>query len=408
MKNGIAKNTASLYAMNIVKIVLPLITLPYLTRVLSKDCYGTVSYVKAVMLYMQIVVDFGFILSATKDIVNVRDNKDEVNKVIGDTLLAKFILLIISFIILGILMIAIPMLRANATYTILSFVVVGMTCFLMDFLFRGIEQMHIITVRYVIMRGIATALTFVFVKNDSDIIWIPILDMIGSLVAIILVFVEMKKRDYHVRISGYKSAVIKLKESALFFISSMATTAFTALNTLLIGIFINVRDVANWSLCMQIVSAVQAFYTPITDGIYPYMVKNKDLNLVKRTAKIFMTLITFGCIFTFVIAKYAILIIGGDKYIDATPLLRAFIPLLFFSFPAILVGWPTLGAIGKVNETTKTTLITAGLQVLGIVLLLATGQFTVINLAILRGVTEACMFAMRFGYCKKFRGEFAT
>ena len=158
---------------------------------------------------------------------------------------------------------------------------------------------------------------------------------------------------------------------------------------------------------MQIVSAVQAIYSPITDGIYPQMVKNKNWKLVEKTAKVFMSIVTVGCIFTFVVAKYALLIIGGEKYVTAVPLLRAFIPLLFFSFPSILFGWPALGAIGKEKETTLTTIITAFLQIGGLLILLLIGEFNVINLAFLRGFTEACMFAMRYRYCKKFKGEFA-
>lgn len=404
----LVKNTSMLYIMNIAKITLPLITLPYLTRVLSKDSYGVVSYVKAVMQYMQVVVDFGFILSATKDIVNVRGDKKAVSEVVGDTLLAKMLLLSAAFVVLTVMTIAIPLLRENVLYTMLSFVVVGLTCFLMDFLFRGLEEMQVITVRYVIMKSIAAALTFVFVKDDSDLLWIPILEIIGSLAAIVLVFAEMKKRGIGIKITGLKSAAAKLKDSAVFFLSNMASTTFTALNTLLIGIFIDAQHVAEWSVCLQMVSAVQAMYTPVTDGIYPYMVKNKDWGLIKKTAKIYMTLITAGCIFTFFAARIALLIIGGEKYVSAVPLLRAFIPLLFFSFPAMLMGWPALGAIGKVKETTATTVITAGLQIGGMILLLLIGQFDVMNLALLRGITETCMFAMRFAYCKKFRGGFVA
>ena len=86
---------------------------------------------------------------------------------------------------------------------------------------------------------------------------------------------------------------------------------------------------------------------------------------------------------------------------------RAFIPLLFFSFPSILFGWPALGAIGKEKETTFTTIITAFLQIGGLLALLLIGQFNVIDLALLRGFTEACMFAMRYRYCRRFKGEFA-
>lgn len=400
------KNTSMLYVMNIAKLVIPLLTLPYLTRVLSKDGYGAVSYVKAVMQYMQVIVDFGFLLSATRDIVNARGDKMKISEVVGDTLAAKFILVLGALMVLVCMIFAIPILRANVLLTLMSFVTVCLTCLLMDFLFRGIEEMQVITYRYVLMRGISALLTFVFVKGDADILWIPVLDILGSVIAIGLVLLEMKKRGYGIRITGIRSACRKLKESFVFFLSNMASTTFTALNTLMIGIYIDAEDVANWSLCLQMVSAIQAMYTPITDGIYPHMVKKQDLGLIKRTAKIIMPLIGVGCTLTFVAAKYALIIVGGVKYIDAVPLLRAFVPLLFFSFPAMLLGWPALGAINKAKETTKTTMITAILQIVGMVILLFVGQFTVLNLAVLRGITEACMFGMRFRYVYKFKGEF--
>lgn len=403
----IAKNTTMLYIMNITKIVLPLVTLPYLTRVLSKECYGTVSYVKAIMQYMQVVVDFGFLLSATKDVVNSKGDKTELENVVGNTLLAKLLLVMAALAVLSVMIVLVPILRHNILFTLLSFAVVAMTCLLMDFLFRGLEEMHVITIRYVLMRSIAAVLTFVFVRSDADMLWIPLLDIIGSAAAILLVFAEMKKRNIGIRTEGIGKAFEKLKESAVFFLSGMAATTFNALNTLLIGILVDAAHVAEWSVCIQMVTAVQSMYTPITDGIYPHMVKNRSWKLIARTTKLFMTIITAGCIFTFFAARYALLIVGGEKYITAVPLLRAFIPLLFFSFPAMLYGWPALGAIGKEKETTATTMITAGLQVLGLLILMLIGRFEVVYLAFLRGFTEACMLAMRYWLCRKNKGAFA-
>ena len=82
----IAKNSAMLMAMNIAKMLFPLMTLPYLTRVLSTDCYGSVVYVKSVMTYMQLAVDFGFVLSATKSIVYARGDMAAQEKIVGDVL----------------------------------------------------------------------------------------------------------------------------------------------------------------------------------------------------------------------------------------------------------------------------------------------------------------------------------
>ena len=92
----IINNTIMLMIFQITKIVFPFITLPYLTRILTTDTYGTVAYVKTVMNYLQIFVDFGFVLSATKDIVKIRTNKKKMEYVIGDTLIARVILGVIG------------------------------------------------------------------------------------------------------------------------------------------------------------------------------------------------------------------------------------------------------------------------------------------------------------------------
>lgn len=396
-----------LYIMNIAKMIFPLITLPYLTRVLSVPGYGVVSYVKAIMQYMQLIVDFGFLLSGTKDIVLVQGEKDKIDHEVGNIFLARLLLVGIAFLGLCLITPLIQILRENMLFTMLSFVVVALTVFLMDFYFRGIEKMEVITIRFVVMKGIAAALTFAFVHNDKDILWIPVLDIIGSLVAVALVWIELQKLNVHLKFDGLSASLKKLKDSAFYFFSDMATTAFNALNTVLIGIYINKTDVAFWSLCMQLIGAVQSLYTPITSGIYPQMMRSRNRRLIQKTMIIFMPIVCVGCVFTFFVAKYALLIVGGEKYVAAENTLRLLIPVLFFSFPSMLYGWPTLGAINKQRETTMTTIISAVFQVTMILLLIVFDRFDLVSVAILRGCTEAVLLALRFGTYWKYRAEFA-
>ena len=405
--NKIVRNTTMLYILNIAKIVFPLITLPYLTRVLSVPCYGVVSYVKAIMQYMQLIVDFGFLLSGTKDIVRAGDDNDRIDHEVGNIFFARLILAVIAFLVLCIVSPLIKILRENFLFTLLSYVVVALTALLMDYYFRGIERMEIITIRFVVMRGIATALTFLFVHSDKDILWIPIIDSIGTIVAIILVWIELLKFNVHIKFDGIRAAIQKLKDSWIYFFSNMATTAFNALNTVLIGVYINEADVAFWSLCMQLIGAVQSFYTPLTNGIYPQMVRTRKRSLIQKMMIIFMPIVVVGCIITFFVAKYVLLIVGGEKYVDAEYLLRLLIPVLFFSFPSMLYGWPTLGAIEKQKETTMTTIISAVFQVTMILLLIVFDHFNLISVAVLRGCTEAVLLVLRFGTYWKYRTEFA-
>lgn len=406
MKKNIIKNIVMLYGLSIAKIVFPLLTLPYLTRVLSVDTYGVVSYVKTIMTYLQLTVDFGFMLSGTKDIIEVRNNKKELGRVVGDILLARIILGVIAFSVLGGLTIFLPILRENILYTFVSYLAVFMSIFLYDYVFRGLEEMQIITIRFVIMKGLAAIFTFVFVHNDRQIIWIPVLECMGTLVAVLLVQAELRKRDIKIVFSSALNAIRKLGESAVYFASSMATTAFGALNTVLIGAFLGKADVAYWSLCISMTSAVMTMYTPINDGIYPDMIRNKDLKIIRKTLLMIMPVVTCGCIFTVAIAKYALLIVGGKQYIEAAGLLRALTPVLLFSFPSMLLGWPTLGAIGKAKEVTFTTVITAIAQVSGLIILGIIGKFDLIEIALLRGFTELFMLICRAGMCFRYRKEF--
>lgn len=400
------KNTTMLMVLNITKLILPFFSLPYLTRVLSTDAYGTVAYIKSVIGYMQVLVDFGFILSGTKDIVSNLNDKEKINYIIGDTLGARILVSIVAFFIYLLAILFIPILHENILYSFLSFIPVFLSIFLFDFVFRGIEKMHIITIRFFVMKSISTILIFITIKNDADIIRIPILDSISTLVAVVLVGFSLKKENIFLKISSFRNVLYKLKDSFLYFLSSIAAQSFNAVNTIIVGLFMSKTDIAYWSVCLQIIGAIQILYTPITDAIYPEMLRSKNFSLIKRCLSIFQPIIFIGCIAAYFLAEFGLSVVGGSKYTEATFVFRLLIPVLFFSFPGMLLGWPSLGAILKVKEVTVSTVFTIIFQVLGLFILFFTGKFSLISIAILRSVAEFVLFACRLSYCIKFRKEF--
>ncbi len=399
--SAIKKNTVMLLLLNIAKLFFPFVTLPYLTRILSTDAYGGVAYVKAIMGYMQIIIDFGFALSATKNVVEKKEDKEELGYIIGENIVAKCILALLGACVVGIMIWMIPILKDKTLFVWLSFLVVVLTIFLFDFFFRGIEQMHIITIRFVTMKSISTALTFVLVKSDADILFIPILDIIGSAIAILLVLIELKKYDIRIKYAGLLRSIKSIQKSSLYFVSNVASTSFNLLGTIIIGIALSPTDVAFWSVCMQIINAIQALYTPISDAIYPEMIRSKDIRIVRGAIKNFAPLLCVGCILVYVFAKTALYIVGGKVYLEAEWVLRSLIPVVFLGFFSVLLGWPALGAIGKTKETTQTTLCSALFQILAFAILLADGKFTLLGVAVTRTLTELVLCSFRFYFVKK-------
>lgn len=401
-------NTIMMYILSIAKLVIPLISLPYLTRVLTVECYGSVAFVKSLMSYFQILIDFGFLLSATKDIIDVVKKKQSPNTSIGDTFYAQLLLCGMSAVILTVCCFCLDILDGYVLYSFFSLGTNILSIFLFEYVFKAYEQMGKIAIRYVIMKLISLVLTLLFVKSDKDIMLMPIFDVLASIVVIVLVSFQLKKLGVkpEFNFKRIKGAWIALKSSFVYFISNFATTAFTALNTVLIGLFLSKTEVAYWSVTMQIVSAVQALYSPIINSVFPTMVKEKNLKIIHKIMLIYMPIILMGCVLILVLGDWAVPFVFGEQYLMSSTILKYLIPQLIFSFPAMLYGWPCLGAIDKNKETATSTIISAVVQVLGLVLLAIIGKFTILGIAIVRCLSELSLCVIRMSVVYRNKKKF--
>lgn len=407
MKNKLLSNTIYLYILTVVKMIFPLVTLPYLTHILSVETYGSVAYVKSYMSYVQLVLDFGFLLSATKNIAVAKGKDDtRIEYIVGDTLAEKVILLFAAAVVTLFASISIPILYANQTFLWLYFLAIAITILIPDFLYRGIERMECVTIPYTAAKIIAIILTLILIKDDSDLLLIPVFEIVSNAVAVLISFLLLKKLDIRIRFSNIKIWLRDLKESAVYFISNFATTVFGALTTIIVGILLDETDVAYWSVCMQIVSAAKSLYAPISNSIYPYMVTNRDLKLVAKIRNLMTIPMVIGSVIVIFFGKQIMLIIGGENYGYAGYILKLLLPVIVASFYSMLYGWPVLGAIGKVQQTTISTIVAAVIQVGGIIIIYCLGLFNLVSLALCCGISEIMLLVIRYGIFIKNKKSF--
>ncbi|MGT2957806.1 oligosaccharide flippase family protein [Streptococcus bovimastitidis] len=400
-KNLLLRNTIFLYVLMFTKMIFPMLTLPYLTRVLSIEHYGVVAYVKAYNSYIQLLLDFGFILSATKYIVKFTDDKEKLGKITGNVFAEKAILGLLGILSTVILANSIPILSNNQLFVWLFLISSLVTIFIPDFLFRGLEKMEYVTYPFVVSKTIVLALTFVLIKGNSDFLLIPILEIVGNSLAAVISIFFIYKQKIQIQFDDYRVWFSDIKESSVYFFSNFATTIFGALTTLIVGIYMGKVEIAYWSVCMQIVAAAKSMYNPIVNSIYPHMLKTLDWKLIKKLSKLFAIPITIGSLIVLFFGNTIMSIIGGSDFYAAGDVLKFLIPVFVVSFYSMLIGWPVLGARGLVKETTLTTVISAVIQVLGIVILIVFHKFELIALAICCDISEIYLLVSRMFYLRK-------
>lgn len=394
------RNVIWQYGLQIIKYLLPLITLPYLTRVLEPEGYAVYAYVLSFMTFAQTLIDFGFNLSGTKDVAASKSTR-ELGEITGSITQARCILCVAVGLICAGIAWNIPIMRENAAYSFAAYIAVCGRALAPDFLFQGKEQMGPITTRYFASKGLSTILTFVFVKSASDLMWVPILDVLASAVALIWSLYAGKKLfNIRLRSVPLKRCISDLIKSGYYCLSNMSSITFNGLTTLVIGIAItDVSQVSYWSLAMTSISALQALYQPITTSLYPHMIVSRDFSFAKRLLLKSLPIVSVATLAFALMAEPIMAILGGDDYIDGAYVIRLVSPVLFFSFYGVVLGWPVLGAMGKVRQLTRTTLLSGALNCLLLLAACAIGCASISAFGMIRSITEGMMCLLRAFEC---------
>lgn len=411
-KKRLLKNTIMLYILVFSGYFFSLITVPYQTRILGAELYGKIGWAMAVMAYFSVFIEFGFLLSATASIAGNRDNKIYVEKVVGAVTIDKLLLSGLGLAVLAPMAFFWEKMNDDPWFYILCFLSVCSASFMLDFFYRGIEEMQTITIASVALRALFTIGIFIFMHSPSDYWMVPALNLGGNLLAVLYVYGHMRfKLGYKMRWPGIAFSWKILKESIWFFLSRVASTIYTATNIFLLGFVYPVASVpiGVYTAADKLLSVMKQTMGPISDSLYPYMVRNKDFKLLKKILICLMPIITVGCIVVAFIAEPLCSWFFGAEFADAGKVLRLMMLILFITLPVYLLGFPTLSPLGGAKAVNQSVIVASIFHVAALSITFACGLLDIYSVVLLTFCTEMIILLYRsvavVKYWKKYKAE---
>lgn len=318
---AVASNFGYLMIMQIAGYIFPLLTIPYLARVIGVEGFGKIAFAAAVIVWFQTITDWGFSYTATRDVARNRDNLEKVSEIFSNVLWAKILLASISFILLYILTEFIPYLKENQILLFITFVLVPAKILFADWFFQAIEKMKFITIFDLTSKAFFTACIFIFVKEKSDFILQPLFLSLGSiLVGIVSFYLITVKWKVKILVPQKKEILLTLRNSQDVFINNIVPNFYNSFSIVLLGFFGGGAANGILDAGSKFSNIAQQFINIISRVFFPFLSRNLDKHNVYATINIIVSVVF--SILLILLAPYIIYLFYTVEFEGAIPVLQ--------------------------------------------------------------------------------------
>lgn len=354
MKSKLKSDIVYLGIIQALTFIIPLLTFPYLTRVLGIYGFGEYGYNIAMISYPLLLIQFGFDYSSTVTIANIKDDKTKLEKYITSVYVVKFLLLLFSVSVLFFLYQSnvISQERMKLIYWCSPALIASV--FSSVYIFQGLNIIKNLAIINIITRAVCLPSVFLFVKNDSDIglaLFLYSLPLfLSSLIS--MIYLRVKRIKLFARTS-VRNIINCFREGFVLFKLSCATSVYYNAIPLLIGYFYTVEHVGLYNVANTIKNAIASCLNvlfrallPSISSMYADGDKRKANATLKRISKIIVPLVFLGCLVLMIISEPIVVITSGVDFKEAAIILNVLCFVLLFSVINNFLGLQSLVPLG--------------------------------------------------------------
>lgn len=340
-KENVKVNFLYQSAYQILTILLPMLTSPYIARVLGADGIGEYSYTYSIVSYFVMIAKLGLHNYGNRCVASVRDNQEKLNQTFSDLYSLHAIISLITIAIYGVYVIVLGR-EYKLLLIIQGFYLIGQLLDI-NWFFFGIEKFKITVTRNTVIKFLTVVCVFLFVKTRDDLLKYALILAAGSAISESLVwfFVKRYVRFIKPNIRSYKS---HLTPMAILFIPSVAVSMYKVMDKIMLGVMSNTYEVGLYensekiiNICLGFVTALGTVMLPRISNLVATGNVKKTLNIIQKSSQFILILSYAMCFGIIGVSKVFPVIFWGNEFKSCSVLLTGLAITLPFTSIANVV-----------------------------------------------------------------------
>ncbi len=333
--------------------IFPLITFPYVSRILLPVGTGKVQFATSVITYFAMFAQLGIPVYGVRACAQVRDDKEKLSRTVHELLVINFITSIISYILLALSICFVPKLQSERLLLIIISCMILFNTIGVEWLYKALEQYSYITIRSLIFKIVALVAMFVLIHEQSDYVIYGGITIFASSASGVLNIINIKKYIYTKPLGGYNFRR-HMKAIFVYFFMSVATTIYLNLDTVMLGFMKGDTDVGYYNAAVKIktilVSIVTSLGTVLLPRVSYYYEKGlmEEFNKITKKAINFVAIIAVPMMVYFILfAREGVLFLSGKEYEPSILPMQIIMPTLLLIGLTNIMGIQILVPMGK-------------------------------------------------------------
>lgn len=352
-----AKSLKKNFIMNAIltmsSFVFPMITFPYVSRILLPEGVGKVSFATSIITYFSMLAQMGIPTYGIRVCAKVRDNEEELTRSTQEIFAINMFMSCIAYVFLGIALVFVPRIREEKSL----FLIISLTIFFnaigMEWLYKALEQYTYIAVRSILFKFIGLLAMFALVHQQSDYVIYGGITIVAGVGSNILNFINVHK---YVSMKPAKKYCFTRHWKGIFtfFAMSVATTVYTNLDTVMLGFMKSNVDVGYYNAAVKIKTILVSIVTSLGVVLLPrasyyieHGLNDEFLRITKKALNFVIVIAAPMMVFFILFAPESIFFLSGNTFLGSVAPMRVIMPTLLFIGMTNIMGIQMLVPMGK-------------------------------------------------------------